>query len=208
MKKLLVLVLVLVCFCLTACQESQPEAEAAEKPVIYLEPEETLDVTVRLDFAGELTCTYPSYNDGWRVKAAPDGTLTDEKGRKYSYLFWEGVAETEYPMDEGFVIAGADTEKFLEEKLAILGLTDKEAGEFITYWLPRMQGNAYNLIAFQTDAYTQVARLEITPQPDSLIRVFMTFTGLDEPVEIPEQTLITPERTGFVVVEWGGAELN
>lgn len=62
---------------------------------------------------------------------------------------------------------------FLEDALAQLGLTRTEANEFIIYWLPRMQENAYNLIAFQHEAYTESARLTITPEPDTLIRVFM-----------------------------------
>ena len=93
------------------------------KPVIYLYPEETTEVTVELDLPGELTCTYPAYEDGWRVTAAPDGTLTDGKGQTYNYLYWEGETATQYDLSEGFCVAGADTAAFLEEALAQLGLT-------------------------------------------------------------------------------------
>ena len=105
-------------------------------------------------------------------------------------------------------MAGADTAAFLENALARLGLTEREANEFIIYWLPRMEGNPYNLISFQTDAYTDAAELTIAPAPDTLIRVFMAWKGLDQPVEVPAQELTTPERTGFTAVEWGGAELG
>lgn len=71
-----------------------------------------------------------------------------------------------------------------------------------------MEGNPWNLISFQFEDYTEIARLNITPEPDSVIRVFMTFRGLKEPVEIPEQCLPICERTGFTVVEWGGMELG
>ena len=37
----------------------------AEKPVIYLYPEQEQEVSVRLDYDGDLTCTYPEYNDGF-----------------------------------------------------------------------------------------------------------------------------------------------
>ena len=50
--------------------------------------------------------------------------------------------------------------------------------------------------------------LEISPQPDSVIRVLMLYKPLDSPIAVREQTLTTPERTGFTVVEWGGAELT
>lgn len=177
------------------------------KPLIYLTPESGLDVSVRLDYDGTLTCTYPSYDDGWYVHAAPDGTLTDLSGQTYRYLYWEGISDTQFDFSRGFCVAGADTAAFLEDALERLGLTRTEANEFIIYWLPQMEPNAYNLIAFQTDAYINSARLTITPEPDTLLRVFMAWKPLDTPVEIPAQTLCAPERTGFVAVEWGGAQV-
>lgn len=89
-----------------------------------------------------------------------------------------------------------------------LGLTPREANEFILYWLPRMEGNAYNLISFQNEAYTETAALSINPQPDTLLRVFMAWKGLDKPMEVSPQMLEPVQRTGFTVVEWGGAELS
>lgn len=181
--------------------------EAPAKPVIYLYPQEETEVIVQLRFDGTLTCTYPSYNDGWRVIAQPDGTLTDAAdGQEYSYLFWEGIGDAQYDFSSGFVVKGSETMSFLQEKLAALGLTPKEYNEFIVYWLPRMQENAYNLISFQQEAYTEHAELTITPQPDSILRVFMAYKALREPVELPEQQLPSFEREGFTVVEWGGAE--
>lgn len=194
----------------TVCNTSvfDPYAATAAKPVIYLYPEEETQVTVKLDFDGRLTTTYPAYNDGWRVNAEPDGTLTDpDTGREYYCLFWEGVGRTVYDMSEGFVVPGEDTEAFLETALSQLGLTDREANEFIIYWLPQMEGNAYNLISFQQEAYTASAELEITPEPDTVLRVFMAWKPLEEAVDIPSQELEYTERTGFTVVEWGGAKV-
>lgn len=92
--------------------------------------------------------------------------------------------------------------------MAQLGLTRREANEFTVYWLPRMEGNPYNLITFQQEAYTESAKLTVTPTPDSVLRVFMTWKPLDKPVDIPAQTLPTFDRSGFTVVEWGGAEVK
>ena len=109
-----------------------------EKPVIYLYPEKEIQVSVALDFDGELTSTYPAYGDGWTVDASPDGTLTDPTtGRQYYCLFWEGISQIEYDFSTGFCVAGKNTAVFLEDALAQLGLTDQEANEFIIYWLPR-----------------------------------------------------------------------
>ena len=182
------------------------ETKAPEKPVIYLYPETETPVTVELDFDGDLSCSYPAYHGGWAVTAAPDGTLTDAAGQTYSYLYWEGLGRGAWDFSKGFCVRGADTAAFLEEALAKLGLNRREANEFIVYWLPRMEDNAWNLIAFQGAAYTDHARLTVSPAPDTVLRVFMAWQALEEPVDIEPQTLTAPERTGFTLVEWGGAE--
>ena len=205
MKRILSPLCLAALLLLSACRE----AEAGDaKPVIYLYPEEETEVTVRLDYDGTLTCTYPAYDGGWTVTAAPGGTLTDESGQAYSYLYWEGVTRTEYDFSRGFCGPGEETAPFLEDALARLGLTRREANEFIVYWLPRMEPNPYNLISFQSAAYTDHARLTVTPEPDSLLRVFMAWKPLEAPADLPAQELPPFKRTGFTVVEWGGAELS
>lgn len=189
---------------LTGCTDMK-----SEKPVIYLYPEQEQEVYVQLELDGEFTCTYPEYDNGWKVKAYPDGTLRDQvTGKEYNYLFWEGTSETEYDLSRGFVVEGKDTAGFLEEKLAYLGLNEKERNEFIVYWLPRMEDNKYNLITFQGKAYTEHAKLKISPEPDSILRVFMVYKPLDKAIDIPEQELEPFEREGFTVIEWGGAEME
>ena len=183
------------------------EPGVAYKPVIYLYPEQKTEVSVRLQLNGHLTCTYPAYQDGWRVTAAPNGTLTDAAGMTYNYLYWEGKTDTQYDFSEGFCVPGKDTAAFLEQALHQLGLTRREANEFIVYWLPQMEANAYNVISFQQERYTQAAKLNISPEPDTLIRVFMAWKPSDAPAEIPPQALDGQERTGFTVVEWGGTKV-
>ena len=208
MKKVWTLLLsVLVLLTLCACGPRE-EMVAEEKPVIYLYPETETRVTVKLDLSGELTCTYPAYDGGWVVTAAPDGTLTDEHGQTYNYLYWEGEGTEAYDFSKGFCVAGSDTAAFLEDALDRLGLTRREANEFLVYWLPRMQDNPYNLIAFQQEAYTESAKLTVSPRPDSVLRVFMAWKPLARPVDVPAQILPGFERRGFTLVEWGGAEVR
>lgn len=179
-----------------------------DKPVIYLYPEEEMQVSVRLDFDGDLTCTYPTYIDGWNVMAQPDGTLTNlADGREYSYLYWEGISQIQWDLSEGFVVKGEDTAAFLQDTLARIGLTPTEYNEFIVYWLPKMQDNPYNLITFQQEVYTDAAKLEITPVPDRVLRVFMAYQALEEPVAVQEPEIAPFTREGFTVVEWGGTEV-
>ncbi len=182
------------------------DENADYKPVIYLYPEEKTDVYVNLDYNGELTVTYPQYDNGWNVTAMPDGTLYDKDGNEYSYLFWEGKSNVKYDFSKGFCVKGEDTAKFLRDALSKLGLTPREYNEFIVFWLPFMQDNKYNVISFQYDCYTDNAVLSVTPEPDTILRVFMAFYESDEYVDIAEQELNTTERKGFTVVEWGGAK--
>lgn len=177
------------------------------KPVIYLYPEEETNVTVTLDGVG-LFCTYPKYHDGWTVTAYPDGHLKDSDGRTYNYLYWEGRTEFENDFSSGFCIRGEDTASFLEDALEKLGLNRKEANEFIVYWLPLMEGNIYNIISFDISSYEKAAPLRVSPEPDTLIRVFMSWKPAESEISIEEETLTCPERNGFTVVEWGGSEIK
>ncbi len=184
---------------------------AVDKPVIYLYPEQETDVHVELELTeSELATTYPKYQNGWDVTASPDGSLLNKSdGTHHRYLFWDSVhAKNIFDLSKGFCVAGSDTEQFLKRTLTEMGLTESEMNEFIVYWLPRMEHNPYNLIAFQGDAYTDSAKLHITPEPDSMLRVFMTYLPLEQAVEIEPQQFSTFERTGFTVVEWGGSELS
>jgi hypothetical protein len=184
-----------------------------DKPVIYLYPEKTTDVTVQLDYQGELIADYPEYDTaigGWHVTAHTGGTLfNNADGKEYSYLFWEGEpnTSTNWDFSKGFVIKGEDTREFLQDILPKMGLTPKEYNEFIVYWYPKMKDNTYNLIHFAGSEYTDTASLTITPQPDSLLRVFMVYKSLEEPTSIEPQEIAPFERNGFTVVEWGGTEL-
>jgi hypothetical protein len=180
------------------------DPDVCYKPVIYLYPEVPEQVSVVLDFNGRLTITDPEYRDGWTVTAMPDGTILHE-GREYPYLFWEGERNFELDTSRGFCVSGADTEAFLREKLAYLGLNEREAAEFMEFWLPNMEKNAYNVITFAGADYTDNAKLDTAPSPDTVIRVFMVFSPSNDYFDIPAQTLEkAPERSGFTVVEWGG----
>ena len=127
-------------------------------------------------------------------------------------LYWEGKSSKIYNYEnaqEGFIVKGENTAEFLEEKLEILGLNEREAEEFIVYWLPQMEKNKYNYIRFETkEEINKEMPLEIEPKPDTVIRVLMDWKTLDEKIEIEEQKLEKANREGFTVVEWGGSILN
>ncbi|CAA6830110.1 MAG: Unknown protein [uncultured Aureispira sp.] len=187
------------------------DRETLRKPIIYLYPETAQDINVKVHFKGELTHTYPKYNasTGWNVSANPDGMLTEKtSGKAFSYLFWEGQSSFQYTLDKGFVVAGEQVADFLDEKLALMGLNRREATDFVSYWLPELEKNDFNLIHFSTEEYVQNAALEITPAPETLIRVFMVYKPLKTAVDIPTQELKKMSRKGYTVVEWGGKKAS
>ena len=191
----------------------KPNPETA-KPVIYLYPEQETKVNVQLTFNGTLISTYPTLPpEGWTVTAQPDGTLTDEEGRSYRYLFWEGVADVDWKQDSGFLVKAEDAREFLEQSLTQLGLNELEQNDFITYWLPKLEKNGESFVTFAAEQYTDNAILTVTPQPDSVLRVQMLISKVDDSnraafQKLPEQELPRFEREGFVLVEWGGTDLG
>lgn len=182
-----------------------------DKPMIYLYPTEEIEVEVKLLNEEKVTTTYPKYNDSWNVLAKPNGDLIDLKTGRFLYgLYWEGINTNSLSkIEEGFVVKSEDTIEFLEEKLEILGLTEREANEFIIYWLPKLEKNKYNFIRFESiEEIDNNMPLEITPKPDTVIRIAMEYKKLDKEIKVVEQELTSPVREGFVVVEWGGTEIK
>ena len=199
-----------------------PTREMAYKPVLYLYPQEERQLAVTLDVEGELGTVYPAperqvqteegNRASWTISAAPDGTLTDASGRTYPSLFWDGPVSLTSP-EQGFVVAREDAVPFLEEKLGQLGLSDKEAADFITYWAPRIRANEYTFVSFDASSYVQQVTYSFADEagnqvtPDTFIRVFMTMRkAAASTVVTPQNFAPTPTRSGFTVVEWGGAE--
>ncbi|MBO7613105.1 MAG: hypothetical protein J6S81_04715 [Treponema sp.] len=176
------------------------------KPVIYLYPQKKTKVNVNVKPEGKFTKTEPAIGKkGWSVTAYPDGRLVSGKN-EYPYLFWESEDNSE-PIDlsHGFVVASGDMEKFLNEKLTILGLNKKEIADFMEFWLPKLTASPYEFITFYTKEMMDAkAPLTVSPAPDSIIRVYFDHKPLEKPIETEEQVLLPASRKGFAVVEWGG----
>ena len=177
------------------------------KPVIYLYPETATDVYVKVEPAGGLTVTEPLYGDGWKVLAQPSGELYNySDGQNYPYLFWEGYGLDYQRPAKGFVVGQHEVKSFFEEKLTLLGLVKHEYDEFIDFWQPKMQESEYYFVTFLSQReFDKLAPLTVSPRPDTIIRVFMDYQPLSSPISVEPQQIVTPERKGFTVVEWGGA---
>ena len=179
------------------------------KPVIYFYPMSDMNINVKVGNPDNLLVTYPRYNNGWNVYAKRDGTIIDSNNREYYALYWEGKNYKFKDSNEGFVVKGEDTIEFLEEKLKLLGLNDRESNEFIMYWLPKLVVNKYNYIRFiPKEEIDEYMPLNIEPKADTVIRILMTYKPVDTIIDVNEQKIITPERVGFTVVEWGGSKID
>lgn len=184
------------------------------KPAIYLYPKEPTRISVKLDPAGKLTVTDPPYDleTGWEVLAFPSGLLKlpityDLRPTTYSYLYYEADLEKVFVSPEGFVVEGQNLVEFFEEVLPKIGLNQWEIGDFIKYWMGRLdRSQPYYFIHFlSNEQIEELEPLELSVQPETEIRMRAYFKPLEKPMNVESQILETPpERKGFVLVEWGG----
>lgn len=172
------------------------------KPVIYLYPQKKISVSVKVSAA--ITASEPTYGDGWNVVAEPSGKLT-VAGKVYDSLFWEGTGGYYPIINQGTVVETVQATDTIKSQLAQLGLNQKEIADFVEFWVPKMPNTPYvRLTWFGTSIMDKLAPLTITPKPDSVIRVFLDFQGLNKKINIEPQILTALARHGFSVVEWGG----
>jgi hypothetical protein len=164
---------------------------------------------------GGFTKTIPDYGAGWQVTATPDSKITDKKtGETYPYLYWAGINIGVPEITEGWLVERANTEAFLVEKLTTLGLSEQEISDFNEYWIPRFEdegADQYKIMFLPQQVFEPMAPLTVVGDetPDSIIRVMMYAQPAHDGDVLPEQILPpTPVRTGFTVVEWGGAMFN
>jgi hypothetical protein len=179
------------------------------KPVIYLYPEKTENISVNITPTGGMSASKPAYNQGWNVTADPQSNITNlSDGKTYPYLFWEGRGDSIYQMPQkGFVTSKENLENLLNGKLALFGLNEKEISDFKEFWLPKMlaENKSYYFVTFVSRrVIDKLAPLEISPRPDTVIRVLMDYRGLDQYENVPGFSIPTPERKGFTAIEWGG----
>ena len=208
----IVIGIIIMCIVGYIIYENNYYGKVNKKPIIYLYPTEDTNINIKLGNKDNLICTYPSYTEnGWNVLAKTNGSLTNlDNGRELYSLYYEANNLVKFTVKEdGFIVKKDNVQEFLEEKLAILGLNEIEAEEFIVYWLPKLQENEYNYIRFATnEEINKNMPLSFSVEPDTLIRVLMTYKGLKFPINVKEQKLESQDRNGFVAVEWGGTEIK
>ncbi len=185
----------------------------AKKPVIYLYPKTKQNIKVAVKLSGaSMTTEYPATKNGeWNVEASPRGNLVDIiTKKKYSYLFWEAEKQIPFTINEknAFCIASSEAREFLEKSLKTLGLNTKEQNDFIVYWLPILEKNPFSVVEFKTKEYTDMAKLVVSPAPETIIRVFMVFKTSIKKISTGNPKLQKAKRKWYTLVEWGWTNLD
>ncbi|MBK8925791.1 MAG: hypothetical protein IPM74_07735 [Crocinitomicaceae bacterium] len=189
-----------------------------DKPVIYLYNDTTIHADLSFNPKSELVFTYPAYNGQWSFTVNQSSITNDRDNKEYPYLFWEGETKnlnfiSHQNVFHGFIVNTDTLVSFLENTLTTAGLNQTEQTDFISFWAPKMLQHELVFIQFlQNDDYDKyISNMQINPQPETLIRLFMLYVPLENSQPeffTTEQTIVPAHRTGFTLVEWGGSEIH
>lgn len=171
-------------------------------PNIYLYPVTKSIIDVSIDFpnGGSIINSNPPYNDGWHVSVTPEGIIEN----MYPYLFYETSLTQPLNTTNGWLLDGSRLIVELRSLMARYGFVGREIDDFIDYWLPKFEGTQW-LAVYPQDVESLIS-LDVSPQPDNLLRVLFLFRPQEKPVPITLPAY-SPEdfiRDGYTVVEWGG----
>lgn len=139
--------------------------------------------------------------------------------KSFSYIFWEAdivsLEATSYfdkmlMKNEYFCFNKEEILDKLDTILTKMGMTINERNDMITYWIQKLTLKNYTLLYFMdTDAYNKIAKLEITPEPKQLVRIFMLFKPIE--YSVPSKAEISDlkqiNRESNIVLEWGAMHI-
>lgn len=177
------------------------------EPILYAYADPPAEISIAPRAPLSFFKTIPHAPDGWQGIAQPDGSVVVD-GRRWSELFWEGRSGWFALPEAGMVVAEDDIEDYLTAALHAQGLRGREVDGFLAAWLPDLAGQGAMWIGFHTpEDIERYGPLDITPAPDTLIRVLMDAAPAEDAPgwdgTLPDFAPV-PERAGVVVVEWGG----
>ena len=174
------------------------------KPVIYIYPEEASQFQVNLKFKNGISLyeSIPEYNESWNVFVEENGMIN----YTYNYLFYEVLISEIPELYYGYCIRKYDIENDLTGILTNIGFETSEIKDFVEYWKNKLtEYDYYRVYPIMNESLDQFVELNITPQPNNILRAWLFFEGCDNYVSInpPQIESILRDRT--LVVEWGGS---
>lgn len=182
------------------------------KPNIYIYADDQTEVTVTFDDPDLLTATIPDYTGTWKVRTGADGKLYSSDGEAYDFLFYESESDRSlFQTEEGFVIRADERKEEFERILAQYGFNEKEIHDFTEFWCEKLDQDAdYMMYPQGTETVDAAMPVQITPEPESIVRMWFAFEKCSEENTANVLTAqITPfDRAGYALVEWGGLVLD
>lgn len=178
-----------------------------DKPAVYIYPTAAGTHQVRLEMARQvrLTRSIPEYGEGWNVFVECSGRIDG----RWNYLFYE-IAMTGSPLlRDGWCLGAGELRDGLDRIVRQLGLNDGETRDFLEYWMERLPPRPYWMVRPVIDGdLDSLVRLKVEPEPDSVRRFWLFFSGADEPLDLHPPRIPPFARDGGVLVEWGGAVVS
>lgn len=177
---------------------------AVKKPNIYFYGFDE-ELTVTFESPRYLLDTIPTYTDNWKVTASPDGTLVDENGNSYRYLFYEVSTQKFYYQTEcGFALPAERRVECFNELLDGYGFTSEEKEDFIEFWCEELELEVdYIMYPQYTETIDKAYPMSVSTSPDTYIRIWFVFKE-DAGQGYVEEEVVPFERVGKTMFEWGG----
>jgi hypothetical protein len=178
-----------------------------KKPAIYIYPDRDGYFEVKLIFNNGtvLTNSIPEYGAGWNVFVEQSGRID----QSYDYLFYEAAAGGVPALANGWCLRRNELAAKLRVLLTQIGLNAKEAADFVKYWLDYLtEYGRYRIYPQFNAALDEMVELEVSPEPDAMLRVWLYFEGCEDCGDLPPPQPPVFHRGAITVIEWGGVLLN
>lgn len=175
----------------------------AMKPNIYLYPEKTCSLSVKIGFplGGEVIKSIPHYTVEWNIEVEPSGRINNE----YDYLFYESSNPDVFQYRSGWIVEKDSLLSFFERNLIKTGFSEREKNDFNDYWIPRLVDYPYYIVYPQYAKDIELAiTLNFSVKPDNVLRLFYVIKGTtNNSITLGTPVIPAFNRQGFVAAEWG-----
>jgi hypothetical protein len=192
---------------------------AGRSPAIWIYPTDAdrpTEFKVSLTFKGKgfMTSSTPDYNDEWRVRVdlrppfyRYSSIYGSDADSPVAFLDYDGFRDGDFQTTHGWCIPQENLIKWQREQLKEIGYLDNEIDD-VNYTYARMLlSRKYTAPLFaiypqQTATVDKSVELSVSPQPDSIYRLWLYFV----PVKVAPAGLQIPSvtkliRKGTTVVE-------
>ena len=203
------------------------------KAAIYLYPQETIEISIKLDKSIKYNNVIPQYKNGWLVEAEPNGYLRDLQPQytkckklpykefgfeyskhaceinKYPYIYWDGI-QIKKPLPDkeyGFVVKTENIDKFLSQKADEMLFNETEKKEFVRYWSKTTKEKNWKYVKIyflENEEVENYLPIYIEPKPENSNRIQIIIKKAKKNDKLEPQKLIPIKRDGYTLVEWGG----